>query len=148
MSGRDRLLRLLRLRRRLVLNVLLILVLILPFVGRIFYLLFHFRRLMKLPPFYALANVIITGKSAEKAKKNAEKAARHLEAVLSGDARMLGPAPAPLYRLRNIYRHQIILKDRSRLRLRSSLQKALQTLYASRYRQQDITIDIDPYHLM
>ena len=108
----------------------------------------HFRRLMKLPPFYALANVIITGKNAEKVKKNAEKAARHLEAALSGDARMLGPAPAPLYRLRNIYRHQIILKDRSRLRLRSSLQKALQSLYASRYRQQDITIDIDPYHLM
>jgi primosomal protein N' (replication factor Y) len=108
----------------------------------------HFRRLMKLPPYYALANIIITGKTAERARKNAEKAGRHLEDGLSGEARMLGPAPAPLYRLRNIYRHQIILKDPSRIRLRAALKKALQNLSAARFRQQDITIDIDPYHLM
>jgi primosomal protein N' (replication factor Y) len=108
----------------------------------------RFRRLMKLPPYYALANIILTGKSAERAGKNAAVYRKILASLLSPGTKMLGPAPAPLYKLKNHFRYQILLKDRSKVRLRDSLRKSLETLQSTRLSRKDISIDIDPYHLM
>lgn len=61
-------------------------------------------------------------------------------------SQILGPAPAPLYRIRNRYRFQILLKSRSSFELHRLLQ--LVTHLAQKDRTIKVQIDVDPYSLM
>ena len=63
--------------------------------------------------------------------------------------RVLGPAPAPLARLRGRHRVQILLKSRSRPRLRALIEMALTD--AARTPGCDtgsVNVEIDPVNLM
>ncbi len=88
-----------------------------------------FRRLMDYPPFSALAEVVLMG---EKLRKVAAVAR-----ILAGRAReaepditVLGPALAPVSRIRGLYRIQIILKAPRRSRLVRFLILALKGISA------------------
>jgi primosomal protein N' (replication factor Y) len=84
----------------------------------------RFRRLMDYPPFSALAEVVLTG---EKLRKVAAVArafagrAREAEPVIT----VLGPALAPVSRIRGLYRIQIILRAARRASLGRFLTVAL-----------------------
>ena len=74
----------------------------------------------------------------------ADLAAR-LRAVPAGDLRVLGPAPAPIDRLRGEYRVQLLLKGTHRVAMREALEQALAADPELRRR---VTVDVDPVSVM
>jgi primosomal protein N' (replication factor Y) len=98
-----------------------------------------FRRAMQYPPLFALINVIVRGKTEDAAMLGANLLVRRLQPVEG--FRVLGPAPAPLGRLRGEHRVQLFLKGPRRVQMRDRLRQALDGLPALRRR---VSIDVDP----
>ena len=71
---------------------------------------------------------------------------RRLEATGSGVSfEVLGPAPAPLARLRGEHRVQFFLKGRQRALMRDALRKVLADVPEARKR---VTVDVDPLNVL
>lgn len=66
------------------------------------------RKNAHMPPFSRLAAVIIDGEKEEQVMKTAQKLAQ--SAARSPGIQILGPAPAPLYMLRNRFRFRLLVK--------------------------------------
>ncbi len=85
------------------------------------------RKELDYPPFVHLALLRFESAHEGAGEAEATKWAQHLREV-SASARLcvtvLGPAPAPLARLRGQWRHQVLLKAKGRSALRSLLQQA------------------------
>jgi primosomal protein N' (replication factor Y) (superfamily II helicase) len=106
----------------------------------------EFRRTMGYPPSAALVNVIVRSSDAEKAQVEADALARALRATAPGRYRVLGPAHAPLARLRSEHRVQILMKGQ-RPAMREAVRQALVTRYGPQ-RWPGIAVDIDPLSVM
>jgi primosomal protein N' (replication factor Y) len=105
-----------------------------------------FRRSMHYPPFVALVNVIVRGRTFAGAMQVGDEIVR----VLAPDAKaagmaVLGPAPAPLVRLRGEHRVQFLLKGRNRMQMRAALRAALAQFPDLRRR---VTVDVDPLNVL
>jgi primosomal protein N' (replication factor Y) (superfamily II helicase) len=105
-----------------------------------------YRRSMCYPPTVALVNALVRGKTFEHAMETATALVRRLE----GGARrvpftVLGPAPAPLARLRGEHRVQFFLKGNRRGAMREALREALAAMPEVRRR---ITVDVDPLNVL
>ncbi|MBP6002734.1 MAG: primosomal protein N' [Pyrinomonadaceae bacterium] len=108
-----------------------------------------FRQRLGYPPFFVLASVLIKHRDHAYASKNANILRRALdEANTSRQARVLGPAPASLFRLKNEFRLQIILKGTSRRNLRETLDIALAGAEHDGCDLRTINVEIDPVNLM
>ena len=62
--------------------------------------------------------------------------------------RVLGPAEAPVLRVRNEFRYQILLKAARRSVLRQVIQKLRGLAEAQRWKTTALVIDVDPLSLM
>jgi primosomal protein N' (replication factor Y) (superfamily II helicase) len=101
-----------------------------------------YRRGMRYPPTVALINTIVRGRSLEEAMQTAVDIVRRLEpATSSAGLTVLGPAPAPLVRLRGEHRVQFLLKGTRRAEMRRALETALAAMPQVRRR---VTVDVDP----
>jgi primosomal protein N' (replication factor Y) len=110
----------------------------------------NYRRNLSYPPFVALASLLVHGEDLTRVQATAAEVRRALDDA-NGDriVRVLGPAPAPLARLRGEHRIQILLKSRNRPRLRTLVELAL--VEAARVPGCDIAsvnVEIDPVNLM
>ena len=75
----------------------------------------HFRRTMRYPPLLSLVNVVVRGRTFAGAMDDAADLVQRLRQVeAERDFRVLGPAPAPLGRLRGEYRAQLLIKGTNR----------------------------------
>jgi primosomal protein N' (replication factor Y) len=106
----------------------------------------EFRRTMGYPPSAALVNVIVRSSDGDKAQAEADALARVLRAAAPGRYRVLGPARAPLARLRSEHRVQILLKGH-RPAMREAVHQALIARYGPQ-RWSGIAVDIDPLNVM
>jgi primosomal protein N' (replication factor Y) len=104
-----------------------------------------FRTAMRYPPRVSLVNVIVRARAFAKAMGDAADLASRIRAVPAGDLRVLGPAPAPIDRLRGEYRVQLLLKGTNRLAMREALEQALAVDPDLRRR---VTVDVDPVSVM
>ncbi|HKY03964.1 MAG TPA: primosomal protein N', partial [Blastocatellia bacterium] len=85
-----------------------------------------FRRSMHYPPFSALINICVHHKEFDRASDAASDLARELRSRATDSAlRILGPAPAPIARIKGEHRFQILIKARSRKRAREALDFAM-----------------------
>jgi primosomal protein N' (replication factor Y) len=107
----------------------------------------EFRRAMRYPPVIAMVNVVLRGKTHDDAMSSAGDLARKaLEfAQIAGGFVVLGPAPAPLTRLRGEHRAQFFLKGTSRAAMRSALREALTALPDLARRA---SVDVDPLNVL
>jgi primosomal protein N' (replication factor Y) len=109
----------------------------------------EFRREAGYPPFTFLAALSISG-TAESAVESYADAAAQLFSRLKRDLKLrveiLGPAPAPLYRLRGRFRRQILLKAPTR----NALRQLISAWQTNRKHSPLIRefIDIDPVDMM
>jgi primosomal protein N' (replication factor Y) len=106
----------------------------------------EFRRTMGYPPVAALVNVIVRATEAPKGAEEAEALARALRASARGRYRVLGPAHAPLARLRNEHRFQVVLKGQ-RPAMREAVKSALVARYGAQ-RWPGVAVDVDPLSVM
>ncbi|MBN2644844.1 MAG: primosomal protein N' [Desulfuromonadaceae bacterium] len=103
------------------------------------------RQLLDYPPYGYLVNLVLSGLN----RQQVEEQAQWLAAALTPDTavEILGPAPCPLFRLRNRYRMQILLKAPSRPPLRQLLNQLLR-LAVRLPSQVRLAIDVDPVDMM
>jgi primosomal protein N' (replication factor Y) len=109
----------------------------------------EFRREAGYPPFSFLASISLSGTSESVVEQHADSVARQLCRIKHDQKlriEILGPAPAPIYRLRGRFRRQILLKAVNRKDLRTLL-AAWQTNHAAASTVRE-TIDIDPIDMM
>jgi primosomal protein N' (replication factor Y) (superfamily II helicase) len=109
----------------------------------------EFRRAMRYPPQVAMVNVVVRGKTFAEAMDAARELADTTRGgpgfVIAGGFALLGPAPAPLTKLRGEHRAQFFLKSNSRKAMREALQLALSRKPSLAKR---ISIDIDPLSML
>jgi primosomal protein N' (replication factor Y) len=102
----------------------------------------NYRRGMRYPPVVALINTVVRGRRFDEAMQLAtEVVARLSAAAESGRFQILGPAPAPLGKLRGEHRVQFFLKGARRAAMRNALREVLVAMPEARRR---ITVDVDP----
>src|SRR5260221_873849 len=74
----------------------------------------HFRRMMAYPPFTSLANVIVRDTNLENAIRWSRRLSEYFSPSDGKGIRILGPASAPLARLKKEHRFQVLLKSPKR----------------------------------
>jgi primosomal protein N' (replication factor Y) len=105
-----------------------------------------YRRGMRYPPFFALINGVVRGRTFDDAMQLAREIVRRLEpATTGGTFTILGPAPAPLGRLRGEHRVQFFLKGTRRADMRHALLQVVAGMPEIRRR---LTIDVDPLSVL
>ncbi|MFV1951536.1 MAG: primosomal protein N' [Nitrospinota bacterium] len=118
-----------------------------------------FREELNYPPFAKMIGIMIESNSEKMAEKTSNEFGKMIERAIKTSnthrskgkdgIEMLGPARAFLYKIRNRYRRQIILKGKERVPLRSILYKGMQQFDKSKLSGGvRINIDIDPVHLV
>ena len=101
---------------------------------------------MRYPPLVAMVNAVVRGRSFQDAMQTASDVVRRLEpAAAAGGFSILGPAPAPLAKLRGEHRVQFFLKGSRRGDMRSALRTALAEMPEIRRR---VTVDVDPLSVL
>jgi primosomal protein N' (replication factor Y) len=108
----------------------------------------YFRRAMRYPPLSVLANVIVQSEHLEEALDYASRIGRWFAARKLEKVRVLGPAAAPLARLKRIYRYHFVLKADSRSALGSSLREMLALVDQEQIPRRSVVVDVDAMHLM
>ncbi|MGD0652316.1 MAG: primosomal protein N' [Verrucomicrobiia bacterium] len=106
----------------------------------------EFRQQLRYPPITRLVCITVRGRSEDKAKFVAEALARDLKKQAAPDVLMGGPTPAPLAKIQNQYRFQIILRGEQIVRLTEAVGRV-----ASSTKLPDdvnMTIDVDPVSLL
>jgi primosomal protein N' (replication factor Y) len=105
-----------------------------------------YRRSMRYPPAVALVNVVARGRSFDDAMTTANDIVGRLrKAGEASSFTILGPAPAPLVRLRGEHRVQFFLKGARRSDMRAALKAVLAELPDARRK---VTIDVDPLSVL
>ena len=84
-----------------------------------------FRRSLHYPPFAVLANVVLQAEKLEEAAAWAVSLGRYFERVKPPGIRVMGPATAPIAKLKRIYRFHFILKAQARTALAAALRDLL-----------------------
>jgi primosomal protein N' (replication factor Y) len=108
----------------------------------------NFRRTMGYPPLTALANVIVRDPSLEKATRFSRQLSEYFAPLNGKGARILGPAAAPLARLKKEFRFQFLLKSMKRSVLTKLLTGALKHCEANEIPDTALIVDMDPLSLM
>jgi primosomal protein N' (replication factor Y) (superfamily II helicase) len=107
----------------------------------------HFRRVLHYPPFTALANVIVRDRKVENAIRWSRALAGCLAPYEQHGVKVLGPAAAPLARLRREYRFQFVLKSPHRAMLGKALAAALDFCASKEIPATSVIVDVDPTSL-
>lgn len=104
------------------------------------------RRELGYPPAGRLARVVVTGRDAGAVKKSATDLSAALNATAAGEMRVLGPSPAPLARLKNSYRWQVLVKAAAGADVASVVREALSMTHAAP--GVSFAPDVDPLDMM
>ena len=107
----------------------------------------EFRKWLRYPPFSACANILVRADKQEEALRMASEISFILNPPPEG-VRVIGPAEAPVLRVRNEFRYQILLKAAKRSMLRQLVHKLRDFAIAERWKATALTIDVDPISLM
>jgi primosomal protein N' (replication factor Y) len=105
-----------------------------------------FRRVAKYPPFTAMAVVLVQHEDEKQGVRLVRRVAGAIRDVGDERVQVLGPAPAPLAKLKDVYRFHVILKSPSRGRIRDCLDKAMANVKQAG--REAIKINIDPVNLL
>src|ERR1700723_333926 len=107
----------------------------------------HFRRMLHYPPFTALASILVRDRKIENAIRWSRALAEYFAPFENRGVKILGPAAAPLARLKKEYRFQFLLKSPQRSALSKALSGALDFCDAKEIPQTAVIVDVDPASL-
>jgi primosomal protein N' (replication factor Y) len=107
----------------------------------------RFRGWMHYPPFDSLANIVVRSDKQEEAMRYSGLLGRWFEEVRHQGVRVMGPAPAPITRLKKDYRFHFVLKAASRERLNFVLRALLATAQLHKIPRNCLIVDVDAMSL-
>lgn len=109
----------------------------------------RYRQNHSYPPFVALASLLVHGPDLGKVRNDSLELRKQLDLVnQERKCRVLGPAPAPLSRLKGEHRFQLLIKSRSRRELREVADAAMRAVAESGVNLRSINLEIDPVSIM
>ncbi len=108
----------------------------------------RYRRLLHYPPAAVLTNVLLEHADLSKVGEWAAQLDRWLQQHPHPHVRVLGPAAAPIARIKRIHRYHLMLKASSRKELALLVRQML--VYADKIGipRRNLTVDVDAVHLM
>ncbi len=108
----------------------------------------NYRRWMHYPPFGVLANVLVQSAKLEEATAWSAALGRWFAGTQMERVRVLGPAAAPIVRLKRIYRFHFVLKAEQRQVLGSTLRRMLAFADSQEIPRRGLIVDVDAINLM
>ena len=108
----------------------------------------QFRCWMHYPPYSALANVLVRSDKLDDALEWSGTLGRWFETIRHEAVRVLGPAPAPILRLKRDYRYHFVLKSPSREKLNTTLRAMLAHAAQKKIPRTQVIVDVDALWLM
>jgi primosomal protein N' (replication factor Y) len=107
----------------------------------------RFRSWMHYPPYTSLANVLVRSDKMEEALRYSGIIGKWFESVRHEGIRVMGPAAAPIVRLKRDYRYHFLLKAASREKLNALLRAMLAHAVAQKVPRTNVIIDVDAMSL-
>jgi primosomal protein N' (replication factor Y) len=107
-----------------------------------------YRRWMHYPPFNALANVLIQSQHLEEAAGWAATLGRWFQQTQLTGVRVLGPASAPISKIKRIYRFHLVMKAEKRQLLAKTLRAMLAHAEEAGVPRRNLIVDVDAVSLM
>jgi primosomal protein N' (replication factor Y) (superfamily II helicase) len=108
----------------------------------------QYRKWMHYPPHAVLANVLIQSQKLEEAAGWAASLGRYFATRPFEDVRVLGPASAPIVRIKRIYRFHLLLKASQRQVLGRALRGCLAQAETLGIPRRNLIVDVDAVNLM
>ena len=108
----------------------------------------QFRAWMHYPPYSAIANVLIRSEKLDEALTWSGELGHWFEKTKHEGIRVLGPAAAPITRLKRDYRYHFILKSPSREKMNSLLRAMLAEAASRKIPRTQVIVDVDAVWLM
>jgi len=108
----------------------------------------RYRNWMHYPPYSALANVLVRSDNLDEAMRWSGVLGRWFEKTRHEGIRVLGPAAAPIVRLKRDYRYQFVLKSASREKLNALLRSMLEHATQQKIPRTQVIVDVDALWLM
>ena len=108
----------------------------------------RFRSWMHYPPYSALANVLIRSDKLDDALQWSGLLGRWFEATRHEEVRVLGPAAAPIVKLKRDYRYHFVLKSPSRQKLHATLRAMIAYAAQRKIPRTQVIVDVDALWLM
>lgn len=104
------------------------------------------RKELSYPPFSKLIRIVFNFKSKDTAKKIMKDVSARTAKIRVPDITILGPAPAPVEKIRNYWRWHLILKGKNSKSLRQAASAVLETIRD--IKEIKIDVDVDPINLL
>lgn len=108
----------------------------------------RFRSWMHYPPYSSLANVMVRSTKLDETLRWSGTLGRWFEKNRHEGVRVLGPAAAPIERLKRDYRYHFILKSPSRQKLNGVLRAMLAQAEREKIPRTNVIVDVDALWLM
>ena len=108
----------------------------------------QFRSWMHYPPYSALANVLVRGDHLDEVLEWSGLLGKWFNQTRHEAVRVLGPAAAPIMRLKRDYRYHFILRSPSREKLNTTLRAMLAYAAQQKIPRTQVVIDMDALWLM
>jgi primosomal protein N' (replication factor Y) (superfamily II helicase) len=107
----------------------------------------QFRRTFHYPPVTSMIALLFRGEKAELVERASVDCGRILEEAIQplAGTRMQGPAPAPLARIKGVWRYQILLRSPHRVPLRRAVESVVLT---KKWKGVDLAVDVDPINIL
>jgi primosomal protein N' (replication factor Y) (superfamily II helicase) len=106
-----------------------------------------FRKTFHYPPVTSMIALLFRGEKVELVERAAVECGKLLEEAVQPlrGTRIQGPAPAPLSRIKGVWRYQILLRSTHRTALRRAVASVVTT---RKWKGADIAIDVDPINIL
>jgi len=107
----------------------------------------QFRKMFHYPPVTSMIALVFRGEKLQDVERAAIESGRRLEeavAPLAG-TRMQGPAPAPIARIKGVWRYHILVRSPHRVALRKAVEAVM---VPHRWKGVDVAIDVDPLNML
>jgi primosomal protein N' (replication factor Y) len=108
----------------------------------------RFRSWMHYPPYSALANVLVRSNKLDEALRWSGILGKWFEKTRHEGIRVLGPAAAPILRLKQDFRYHFVVKSASRQKLNALLRSMLVHAMQEKIPRTQVTVDVDAVWLM
>ncbi len=107
----------------------------------------QFRKTFHYPPVTSMIAILFRGEHLTDVDRAAFECGRKLEEALKPIAgtRIQGPAPAPMARIKGVYRYQILLRSPHRTALRKAVEAVM---IGKKWKGVEVAIDVDPINIL
>ena len=107
----------------------------------------QFRKTFHYPPVTSMIAILYRGENLADVERASRESGRMLEEAVEplAGTRIQGPAPAPLARIKGVWRFQILLRSPQRIALRRAVEAVLLT---RKWKGVEIVIDVDPINIL